>query len=227
MVRARGDDWHRRGAGKKCEPHPSFVLDHARRIVASRHGAAGYKLMRRAHARIETNGLECPVPMLGSHDVRRLARRRRPDVGSPASWRALADDRPRPGFSSSIKLLLAVPVSTMSCPQKPGAAHEVEPLRIVSGCPGHSVRAERRGTDVGRCGTADDQGRRQTCAGGPGLRPPRAAEQRHAGRAGDDGGPCRRAGGRGRRTDQGRLRSAGHVDDHPAARRPLAGLARD
>ena len=47
------------------------------------------------------------------------------------AWTSVARPRcpqpqqPHPSlrFSSSIKLLLAVPVSTMSCPQKPGAAH--------------------------------------------------------------------------------------------------------
>jgi hypothetical protein len=37
-------------ADKKCEPANSMFSGRACRIVASRHGAAGYKLMRRAHA---------------------------------------------------------------------------------------------------------------------------------------------------------------------------------
>jgi hypothetical protein len=63
-------------------------------------------------------------------------------------------------------------------------------LRIVSGCSGHSVRGERQGAVVGRCSAADNQGRRQACAGGLGLRSRRAAEQRYARSAGDDGAPA-------------------------------------
>ena len=74
--------------------------------------------------------------------------------------------------------------------------NEVKPLRIVSGGPGYGFGDERQGTVVGRDGGADDQGRRQTRAGGLGFRSRRAAEgHRPAGGAGDDGGPCRRAGG--------------------------------